>query len=261
MQKILLQARPYATKLNEIFTNLKSALSPDDFSADPLFRSSKVIESVLLVVISSDRGLCGAYNANIIKAANKRIKELQEQKIQIKLITVGRKAKSAFAKDAYQKQGIEILESFINLSSIPTSSEANLIASKAIETFVSGSVSKVELICTRFISLVASEVLIHNFLPIENVTEANKNDSQTILEPSAQSLVETLAPMYTENKIYQALIEATTSELAARMTAMSNATANAKDFIKRLLLSYNKARQASITQEISEIVGGAAALG
>lgn len=261
MQKILVQSRPYAQKITTLFQNLQATLSEDDIQSNPLLCKPNSENTVLLVTVASDRGLCGAYNANIIKATNKRIKELKEEGKTIKLLTIGRKAKTAFSKESYSLEGIEIIESFMNLSSIPDVEEASLIAQKAVELYTSGTVDKVEVITTRFISLVANEVEIHDFLPITaNADENDSANTDVLLEPDAQTLVETLAPMYINNFIFKSLQEATTSELAARMTAMSNATKNAKDFIKKLVLEYNKARQASITQEISEIVGGAAAL-
>lgn len=263
MQKILMQARPYSSKVKEIFLNLEATLSDDEKLAIKLLAPKTSQNTVLLVAISSDRGLCGAYNTNIIKATAKRIDSLLAENKKVKLITVGRKAKSAFQKQSYIDKGVEVIESFLNLSSIPTVAEANLIASKAISAYESDEVDKVEIISTKFISLVASNVEINNFLPVEK----EKEDSQALnidplvyLEPSAQELIEATLPMYTQNILYQSLLEATTSELAARMTAMSNATNNAKEFIRKLVLAYNKARQAGITQEISEIVGGAAAL-
>ena len=214
------------------------------------------------MIISSDRGLCGAYNTNVIKAATKRIEELVKSGKKVNLITVGRKARSAFQRDSFTNRGIEVLETFVNLSSIPVSSESNLIAETAMKFYLSGEADKVEIISTKFVSLVSSSVKNNTYLPIEKLESKSESqaDPDILLEPSAEALVDTLLPMYTQNLIYQTMLESTTSELAARMTAMSNATKNAKDFIHKLVLVYNKARQASITQEISEIVGGAAAL-
>lgn len=265
MQKKLIATRPYAEKITQLFANLLSSLTDDDIQEQALLQSKNETNTVLLVVVSSDRGLCGAYTSNVVKAASRRIRELQDSGKKIKLITVGRKAKTALGRSLYTEQGIEIVEAFMNLSSMPTNHEASLIAQLAINKYVSGEVDRVELITTNFISLVASETVVCDFLPIKTDIIGDKKlssepQSMTICEPNVQSLISTLLPMYTENRIYQALLEATTSELAARMTAMSNATSNAKEVIKKLTLSYNKARQASITQEISEIVGGAAAL-
>ncbi len=295
MQKRLLATRPYSAKITELFNNLVTSLDPDSIANYPMLNRKGDVNTVLLVVVSSDRGLCGAYNTNIIKAATKKIASLQEAGKNVKLITIGRKARAAFSKTAVKAQGVEIIEAFTNLNSIPTSTEANLIANKVIELYLNGAVDKVEIITTRFISLVNSVVETVDFLPIKNLSgklpdarhassedaeltkssmsspknehntadgtlQAGSSEPYVIFDPNAQTLIETLAPMYIENKVYQSLQESTTSELAARMTAMSNATNNAKDVIKKLTLAYNKARQASITQEISEIVGGAAAL-
>lgn len=266
MQKRLVAARPYAQKINELFANLKNSLSADELQANPLLNAKSNPKNILLVIVSSDRGLCGAYNANIIKAATKRIKELKAEGKNVQLLTIGRKAKTAFSKIAFTLDGVNIVKSFVNLNSIPTNLEANLISEEAKELFLSGKVDKVEMICTRFLSLVSNFIETIDFLPCTFTEEASKesapnaDDSGVILEPDPQTLIDAVVPMYIENRVYQALMESTTSELAARMTAMSNATTNAKDFIRRLLLKYNKARQASITQEISEIVGGAAAL-
>ncbi|MBT6843593.1 MAG: ATP synthase F1 subunit gamma [Candidatus Melainabacteria bacterium] len=262
MQKKIEATRPYSKKIAELFANLVASLSPEDLATNQLLQNKTEINTVLLVAVSSDRGLCGAYNTNIVKATIKRIQELNQEGKTVKLMTIGRKAKSAMARHKADK--FELVESFANLSSIPSSQEANLIANTAIAEFTSGAADKVEIITTDFISLVNSEVKRFDFLPIsgDSVIEHNgsKAEPYQILEPGAEALIAALAPMYTENRIYQSLLEATTSELAARMTAMSNATNNAKEVIKKQTIAYNKARQASITQEISEIVGGAAAL-
>ncbi len=261
MQKKLLATRPYSEKISELFNKLMASLDAGDLENYPMLRAKAEINTVLLLVVSSDRGLCGAYNANIIKTTIKKISALKEAGKTVKLITVGRKARAAFSKSIYKSQGVELVESFANLSSLPTSAEANLIANKAIELYLQGTVDKVELITTKFVSLVNSEVEVLDFLPVQTTSvNGSKAEPYVIYDPNVEILIETLTPMYIENRVYQSLQESTTSELAARMTAMSNATNNARDVIKKLTLAYNKARQASITQEISEIVGGAAAL-
>jgi F-type H+-transporting ATPase subunit gamma len=266
MQKILMATRPYSHKVSELFVNLVNSLSQDILEQNPLLKTKPESETkkILLIVISSDRGLCGGYNANIIKATNKRIKELKAQSKEVSLMTIGRKAKTNFNKSIYKADNVTIVESFVNLSSIPSSLEADLISNKAINLFLDGSVDRIEIITTKFINLVSNEILVNQFLPIDSKNLSSTqavSSSEVLLEPDPQTLISTLAPMYTENRVYQALLEAVSSELAARMTAMSNATNNAKEVIYQQVLAYNKARQASITQEISEIVGGAAALG
>ena len=262
MQKILTQARPYAQKVKDIFLNLEACLSEEAKNSIALLTKKSSEKTVLLIVMSSDRGLCGAFNTNVIKAAARRIEELKAEGKEVKLITMGRKARSAFAKESFTQRGINIIEEYINLSSIPKSEEANMIADKVIAAYINNEVDRVELISTKFISLVSSNVELGTYLPVEKpqAEGLQEADTDVILEPDAATIIDTLLPMYTQNIIYQAMLESTTSELAARMTAMSNATNNAKEFINKLVLAYNKARQAGITQEISEIVGGAAAL-
>lgn len=263
MQKKVLATRPFTEKVKAVFRDLQGSMSQDDIERYPLLRSTNDsgIKTVLLMVISSDRGLCGGYNSNILKMARKRIQELQNENKTVKLLTIGRKATVAL-----QKVGVSIEQSFTNLQSIPTIHEASLIAERASDLFTGGTVDEIEIISSRFINLVSSEVQNETFLPVKvtHLTGQNepkkKSDPYVIFDPNVDTLINTLLPMYIQNSIYAKLLEATTSELAARMTAMSNATKNAEDVINRLVLKYNKARQASITQEISEIVGGAAAL-
>lgn len=262
VQKQVQAGRPYSERVRDIFTNLKEAASQDlDLSKYPLLQSKDEIRTVLLLVFSSDRGLCGAYNTNVIKASTRRIEALKAEGKDVKLVTVGSKATSHFKK----RTDAEHLESFCNLSAIPNPQEAQVIADYVIEKFVSGAVERVETISTKFISMVNSEVLNKQFLPVaveesSEETDVKKATGDVLTEPDIDSVLNFLIPLYTENIIYHNLLESIASELAARMTAMSNATSNANNVIDKLTLAMNKARQASITQEISEIVGGAEAL-
>jgi F-type H+-transporting ATPase subunit gamma len=264
MQKKLQQTRPFANKIKELFAGFQNSLSKDFIEQYPLLKEREV-KTVLLLVIGADRGLCGAYNTNVIKAAVKRIRELQSENKAVKLITVGRKPTTALGKASWQAENVSIAKSFCNLQSIPTIQEATLITEAVNKLYMEENVDKVELISTKFINMVSSEVELQNFLPVDmqhilKNHQAGKAEPYVIFDPDAESLINTLLPMYLENTVYERLTEAVTSELASRMTAMGNATSNAEDVIKRLVLAYNKARQASITQEISEIVGGAAAI-
>lgn len=266
VQKQVLEGRPYSDKLKDILGGLQAAIKEEvDINKYPLLKVKEDVKKVLLIAISSDRGLCGAYNANILKAVRKRIKELESEGKEVQLITVGNKATGAFNK----ADNSQLIDSFCNLHSIPTVEEANIIANQAAELYSKGEVDKVEVISTKFISMVRADVENHTFLPVslnhelagDEHIETEKANSSVIFEPDVDSILSDMLPMYIENRIYQALLEATASELAARMTAMSNATSNAESFINRLVITFNKARQAAITQELSEIVGGAAALG
>lgn len=260
--------RPFSENVKEILGRLQSASENLDLAEYPLLKKSETVKKVLLVVYSSDRGLCGAFNTNIFKAARNRIEELKAEGKEVSLFTIGRKANTALSKAGY-----DIEKNFANLPSMPTSTEAQLIAEYATEQFATGAVDKVEVIYTKFISMVNNEVETKQFLPIELDEVTGHSDEQDkeaasklqaqpeiIFDPDAKSLINTLLPMYTENLVFRYALESVSSELAARMTAMSNATTNAEAVINKLVLSYNKARQASITQELSEIVAGAAAL-
>jgi len=262
MQKLIKAARPYANGVKQLYTQLQGCLDQEELDQNPLLKKITKVDSVLLIVISSDIGLCGPYNANILKLARKRIKDLQSEGLKISLLTIGRKATDAFSKIMYKEQGVEVLRSYINLQTKPSLELVEEISTFAAEKFTSNEVQKVEVISTRFISMVNSVAEIKNFLPVEKPqSSANSvQSSDVILEPNARALIDTLTPMYLNNTVYTDILDATTSELASRMTAMNNASNNADAVIKKLLLSYNKARQSAITQEISEIVGGSAAL-
>ncbi len=262
MQKLIKAARPYANGVKQLYTQLQGCLDQEELDQNPLVKKITKVDSVLLIVISSDIGLCGPYNANILKLARKRIKDLQSEGLKISLLTIGRKATDAFSKIIYKEQGVEVVRSYINLQTKPSLELVEEISTFAAEKFTSNEVQKVEVISTRFISMVNSVAEIKNFLPVEKPQSlANSVQSgDVILEPNARALIDTLTPMYLNNTVYTDILDATTSELAARMTAMNNASNNADAVIKKLLLSYNKARQSAITQEISEIVGGSAAL-
>jgi F-type H+-transporting ATPase subunit gamma len=262
MQKLIKAARPYANGVKQLYTQLQGCLDQEELDQNPLLKKITKVDSVLLIVISSDIGLCGPYNANILKLARKRIKDLQSDGLRISLLTIGRKATDAFSKIIYKEQGVEVLRSYINLQTKPSLELVEEISTFAAEKFTSNEVQKVEVISTRFISMVNSVAEIKNFLPVEKPQSlANSvQSSDVILEPNARALIDTLTPMYLNNTVYTDILDATTSELASRMTAMNNASNNADAVIKKLLLSYNKARQSAITQEISEIVGGSAAL-
>lgn len=256
VQSRVLSSRPYTQKIKDITKRVVSALSITERQEISLMKQRKV-KSVGLIIISSDRGLCGSYNTNIMKKAIKRIIELQEANLTSKLIVIGNKANNFF-----RRTKTEIIDSYCQIPAIPTVELANLIASSSEKSFLEGVVDEVEIIGTNFISMLRYEVYNQHFLPIKGEpTEAEENlTSIALFEPSLTNVLDSLLPLYLSNVIFHALLEATCSELASRMNAMSNATNNAKELIDALTIIYNKARQASITQEIMEVVGGAEAL-
>ena len=271
-QQRVLNSRPYTEKLNDIVKRAVSAIPQLDKKEIPLMHE-RDIKSACLIVISSDRGLCGSYNTNIIKKTAKRIQELKELKIEPKLIVIGNKANNFF-----KRVKVDIIESFTHIPQAPTIELTNLITTSAEKVFLEKAADKVEIIGTDFISMIRYSVYIKHFLPIISfepipeleggVPEPRLQPEHRLLttpfdvlfEPSLENVLNNLLPLYLSNVILHALFEASCSELASRMNAMSNATKNAEEIIDLLTIVYNKARQASITQELTEIVGGVEAL-
>lgn len=256
-QARVMAARPFTQRVVKMLREVVRDTAAFDVQDLPLLHRRDV-KSVGLLIITSDRGLCGSYNTTIFRKALDRIQALQKEGKEVKLILVGMKAVLFFRNIKVEK-----LKTYTLLPAIPTVEEAKLIADQAGEMFVNGTIDAVEIIGTDFISMLRSEVVNTKFLPVElpPAEEHVAMQPEMLFEPTVQEVLELqLLPKYIENVIYQALLEASASELAARMTAMSNASTNAQDLINSLTLVYNKARQASITQELLEIVGGAEAL-
>jgi F-type H+-transporting ATPase subunit gamma len=280
-QEQVTSTRPFADRLAQVLYGLQNRLQFEEANL-PLLRQRDV-RTVGLLVISGDRGLCGAYNTNVIRRAENRAKELQKEGIDYKYVLVGRKALQYF-----QRRDQVINANYTGLEQIPTASEASMIADELLSLFLSESVDRVELVYTKFVSLISSRPVIQTLLPLtaqgleaqddeifrlttrggefevqrEKVTTtARPFPRDMIFEQDPVQILDALLPLYLNNQLLRALQESAASELAARMTAMNNASDNAKDLIGTLTLSYNKARQAAITQEILEVVGGAEALG
>lgn len=280
-QEQVIATRPFADRLAQVLYGLQNRLRFEDANL-PLLRQRDV-KTVGLLVISGDRGLCGAYNTNIIRRAENRAKELQQEGIDYKYILVGRKASQYF-----ERRSQPISAKYTGLEQIPTASEASMIADELLSLFLSESVDRIELVYTKFVSLISSRPVIQTLLPLtpqgleqqddeifrlttrgggfevqrEKVTTVTRTFSRDmIFEQDPVQILDALLPLYLNNQLLRALQESAASELAARMTAMNNASDNASDLVSSLTLTYNKARQAAITQEILEVVGGAEALG
>jgi F-type H+-transporting ATPase subunit gamma len=259
-QQRTLAARPFTTRVIRMLRDIVGEVQPIDLMEMPLLRQRKG-NKVALLVITSDRGLCGSYNSTIFRHTLERVKQLQAEGKEVSLILVGLKGVMFFRS----LKALTKHKTYTLLPAIPTVEEAKLIAKNAEELFLNGTVDNVELISTRFISMLRSEIVNFNFLPVE-LPPANEKQSGPpkpimLFDPTITTVLEKeLIPKYVENVIFQALLEASASELAARMNAMSNASKNAQELITSLTLVYNKARQASITQELLEVVGGAEAL-
>ncbi len=262
-------SRPFTKAVVEMLAAAVREANSVDLHALPLLQA-RAVKKVALIVLSSDRGLCGSYNTNIFREALSRIGALKGEGKEVAVITIGLKA-AAFFKSVK----VEKLKSYTLLPAIPTVEEAKLISEHASSLFVDNAVDAVELIGTQFISLLRSKVDRLPYLPatIDNITSPaqmvpvveeatpGKITPVRLFEPSITEVMDKeLLPKYLENVIYQALLEASASELAARMNAMTNASNNARDLLSSLTLIYNKARQTGITQDLLEIVGGAEAL-
>jgi F-type H+-transporting ATPase subunit gamma len=250
-QEAALMARPYADKMNDILANLSARVSR---AAHPLLtaREEKRIE---LVLVTSDRGLCGGYNANLIRAAEAFIRRQGGGK-EILLALVGRKG-----ADFYRRRRGETGERYLNFLSTPAEELAAAIAEKLINRFVDGETDAVYLLYSHFRSALSQVPTVEKILPVA-LSENQEPEQLTeyLYEPGADELLSSLLPKITEIKIQRALLEATASEHGARMTAMDSATTNASKMMGSLTLQMNRARQASITRELMEIVGTAEAL-
>ncbi len=254
-------ARPFTQAVIQMLREAVSESSAIDLQELPLLHA-RPVKKVGLLIIGSDRGLCGSYNTIVFREALQRIQTLRDENKEVALVLVGLKAVSFFKPIKVEKAKVYTL-----LPAIPTVQEAKLIADQAAELFIKGSdkggVDAVEVIGTKFISMLRSQVTNLKFLPVTAPEKAAHSmiKPERLFEPSIMEVMEKeLLPKYIQNTVYQALLEASASELAARMNAMTNATNNARDLINSLTLVYNKARQSSITQELLEIVGGAEAL-
>lgn len=242
----LIAARPYARQLQGVLERLAQA--PVD-TIHPLLKK-RPVHKVVYVLITSDRGLCGGYNANLIRKTSGLIAKTQQE---VKLVTVGRKG-----RDFFRRGKIEFLAEFTGLGDNPTYNQAKEIAQEVVRLYEQGEADEVYLLYTEFVTAMTQKPSQLKLLPIEQ--PEGKQGKQYIFEPSAGEILDNLLPKYVETQIFRTILEGKASEQGARMTAMSSATDNAKDMIDRLSLAMNRARQAAITTEISEIVSGAAAL-
>lgn len=254
--ELLFLFRKMLATVNEISTDgLKIEKGIDNY---PALLTRREIKSEGLLVITSNKGLAGAYNANIIKTALRRIKENTEKGILTVVYPVGQKAISGFKNKA---GNYEVREGYLSVANEPTATGANLIAEDIAEDFVNGKIDKIDIITTHFNNMMSYNIVDWEILPVE-IDKAEKHELDPVMEfdPSATRVLQQVVPMFITNSIYQALLEANASELASRMTAMSAASNNAEEMITTLTIDYNKARQAAITQELVEIVSGASAI-
>jgi F-type H+-transporting ATPase subunit gamma len=252
----IVQMRPYAKKLQEVLSNIVSN-SEGDLGMN--LAVERPVENVLLIVVTSDRGLCGAYNSNIIKMAKATITEryaAQAQKGNVEIWTIGKKGYENFLKTKYRIDP-QFKDIFLNLNfeSVQAASQA------AVKAFEEKRFDRIEIVYSEFRNAATQRFVTERFLPIPKIEKkegAKKADF--IFDPSKEQLIAELMPKILNTQLYKAVLDAHASEHGARMTAMDKATENANELLKSLKISYNRARQAAITTELTEIVSGAAAL-
>ena len=249
-QDAITQMRPYAEKLREILVNISGTL---EGSAEGAYSQEREVKKVLIVAIASNRGLCGAFNANIFKATEKRIKELSDKEVEV--YAIGKRSADYFSgKHKVYKSDVEIFNE-LNYDNV------SVMAQEVMDAFVNGEFDKVEIIYNEFKNAATQEVITQQFIPVvAEENEAADVNADYIFEPSKSSIVVDLIPKSLKIQFYKSLLDSHASEHGARMTAMHKATDNANELKAELTLTYNRQRQAAITNEILEIVGGAEAL-
>ena len=249
-QDAITQMRPYANKLTELLQSLSATLDGD---VGGVYSEQRPVSKVLLVVITSNRGLCGGFNSSIIKASVKQIKNNYSSK-QVDLLTIGKKGNDLLSKN------YNVIKNHNEIYDDLTFDNTALIAEEIMSLFAEGTYDKVELVYNRFKNAATQIETIEQFLPIAPIDGAANVNVDYIFEPSKPEIVLEFIPKSLKKQLYKAIRDSFASEHGARMTAMHKATDNATDLRNDLLLTYNKARQAAITNEILEIVGGAEAL-
>ncbi len=255
-QDAIVQMRPYAKKLQEMLSNI---VSNADGDVNMALAKERPVEKVLLIVVTSDRGLCGGYNSNIIKLAKQDIKEkyaAQFAKGNVEILPIGKKGFEHFSKNKFK-----VVESYWSIFSDLNFENVAAAAKYAMDAFSKGQVDAVDLVYSEFRNAATQVFIAEPFLPVKK-TETKKGEAKAdfIFEPDKNVLIQELMPKILNTQLYKAMLDAHASEHGARMTAMDKATENANELLKALKISYNRARQAAITTELTEIVSGAAAL-
>jgi F-type H+-transporting ATPase subunit gamma len=256
-QDSIIQLRPYAEKLSEILVNVNGSLDSAD---DNIFGKERALKNVLIVLISSNRGLCGAFNSNAIKLAvgSAHVNyESQLKQGKLKFIAIGKKG-----HDFLKNRKYPILEAYNEILDKPTFNKVLPVSEKIMNLYVTGQFDKVILVYNKFRNAAVQELVEEQFLPIPKAEKEEEKGIRTdyLFEPTKKLLVKEIIPKILKINFLKAVLDSHASEHGARMTAMHKATDNATELIKQFTLNYNKARQAAITGEILEIVGGAEAL-
>jgi F-type H+-transporting ATPase subunit gamma len=259
VQDRMLNFRPYAIKMNSVLSDLAS-FAERELHPILAIRPRKTVE---VLVITADRGLCGAFNTNILRAANSYIESLKKEGFELSLSVVGRKA-----RDYFRRRNTTMRKTWLGLSGKVTYENVQEIAGDLIENYINENIDEVILIYNEFKTLITQKLTTRKLLPIGTLEAEGSTESASggpvmmdfLYEPSVDVIFERLLPKYIEIQVYRALLESSASEEAARMNAMENASKNCEDLIAKTTLLANKIRQASITKELMDIVGGVEAL-
>ena len=255
-QDAIYQIRPYANKLHRILAAISASLESTD---DSVYTQQRAPEKVLIVLITSNRGLCGGYNSNLIKLAKQTIADkyaAQAAKGKVKILPIGKKGFESFTKGGYK-----VVDNFWDIFTGLSFDKVQAAAQHAMDAFANKEIDAVELIYSEFKNAATQMFVAEQFLPVPKVEkiEGQKN-ADFIFEPDKNTLIAELMPKILNTQLFKATLDANASEHGARMTAMDKASDNANELLKSLKISYNRARQAAITTELTEIVSGAAAL-
>jgi len=255
-QDAITQMRPYAQKLQEMLSNIAGA---GDGNLTINLASERPIEKVLIIVVTSDRGLCGGYNSNLIKLTKQTIKEKyssQFNKGNVQILPIGKKGYEHFSKIGYK-----VVNAYWDIFSDLRFERVQTAAEYAIDAYSAKEVDAVEIIYSEFKNAASQVFIAEQFLPVQKAENSgSKKKADFIFEPEQDALIAELMPKILNTQLYKAVLDANASEHGARMTAMDKASDNANELLKSLKISYNRARQAAITTELTEIVSGAAAL-
>lgn len=255
-QGTLVAVRPYSDKIQEVMNHLLSGGAQYD---TPFLTPHAEVKNIVYIVVAGDRGLCGGYNINLLRFAEDQLKAVPEG-VNASVLLIGNKARDHFR----MRPQYEVMDVFTNIGDTPNVSQGKALSDYVIKKYLDGEVDEVHMVYAKFQSVLVQVPSVAQVLPIQMSVapdeEASHNDADYIFEPGGKEILDVILPKYVDSSIYRLLLEAKAGEHGARMTAMDSATDNASELIDKLTLSLNRARQAQITTEITEIVGGAAAL-
>jgi F-type H+-transporting ATPase subunit gamma len=250
-EEAIKSARPFAEKMRDVLMSLAARINP---GAHP-FLELKPPKKALLILVTADRGLCGAFNANLNRRAEAFAREMSEKGVQVDMINVGRKG-----NDYFRRRNVNLVEAFTNVMNKVTYELSGRVVSVAVEKFTTGEYEEVYILFNSFRSAVRQVLTLRKLLPVTPEEEGWKRKREYLYEPSEEALLDSIIPRYVQVQVFTGMLDSVAAEHGARMTAMEAATSNADEMIYRLTMKLNRLRQESITTELMEIVGGAEAL-